>query len=56
MSSIDDFTNDLMNAIAESEIEIDCPTCGKKISFQISDIGSDIECPYCGQVIELESE
>lgn len=56
MSSIDNFADDLMNAITESEIDIDCPKCGKEITFTISDVGSSITCPYCNQIINLESE
>ncbi|MCM1315906.1 MAG: hypothetical protein NC205_00745 [Prevotella sp.] len=56
MSNIDNFAEDLMNAITESEIEIDCPNCEKEITFKISDVGSSITCPYCKQLINLESE
>ncbi|MDE6832788.1 MAG: hypothetical protein K2J39_00855 [Ruminococcus sp.] len=56
MSNIDDFVDDLMNIVTESEIATDCPNCEKKIYFKISDIGSSITCPYCKQLINLESE
>ncbi|MDE5619502.1 MAG: hypothetical protein K2I80_03120 [Ruminococcus sp.] len=56
MSNIDSFADNLINAITESEIDIDCPNCEKEITFTISDVGSSITCPYCNQIINLESE
>lgn len=53
---MNDFTEDLMNAITESEIDTECPNCGKDFSFTISEVGSAIVCPHCGAKIELESE
>lgn len=51
-----DFTEALMNAIAESEFELDCPTCGKEFTVSVSDVGSDVTCPHCGKIITLEAE
>ncbi len=56
MSDIDNFADDLLQAVTESEIDIECPNCGKDISFTISEVGSAIVCPHCGAEIELESE
>ena len=49
------FTEDLMDAIAESEFELDCPTCGKEFAVTVSEIGKSITCPHCGEIINLES-
>lgn len=56
MSNIDSFTDDILQAITESEIDTECPNCGKDISFKISEVGTTIVCPHCGVEIELESE
>ncbi len=56
MVSPDSFASDLMNAITESEIDCECPNCGKDITFSLSDVGSSVTCPHCGEEIALEAE
>lgn len=50
-----DFTNNLMNAIAESEFELECPTCNKEFTVSVSDIGKSVTCPNCNELINLEA-
>lgn len=52
---MDNFADDLVNAIAESEFDIDCPTCGKEFTVTVSDVGNSVACPNCGEIINLES-
>ena len=56
MTSPKSFSDDLMEAVTESEIEIECPICGKCVTFTLSDVGSSIKCPHCNEIIELEAE
>ena len=56
MTTPDSFTDDLMDIITDSELELECPNCGKDIIFTISDIGTSVKCPHCKEVIELEAE
>lgn len=56
MTTPESFADDIMNAITESEIDTECPNCGKNITFKISEIGSSIICPHCCEEIVLEAE
>ena len=56
MTTPDSFTDDLMNLISDSELELECPNCGKDIVFKLSDIGTSVNCPHCNEVINLEAK
>ena len=56
MTSSDSFSDVLMGAIADSEIEIECPICSKCVTFTLSDVGGSVKCPHCNEVIELEAK
>ena len=49
-----DFMKNLTKAVEETEFDIKCPSCGKKIKISISQLGKTIKCRYCGQRIKLE--
>ena len=56
MATPESFTDELLNAITDTEIECECPNCGKDITFTISDVGTSIKCPHCGEDVDLEAE
>ena len=51
-----DLHDDVMDAVLNTEFEIDCPTCGKEIAVSISKVGESIKCPHCGEIINFEPQ
>lgn len=56
MTAFENFTEDLMSSICNSEFDIDCPTCGKELTVTISNVGESVNCPHCGEIINLATE
>lgn len=48
---IDDFMNDLANL----EVEVECPDCGKPFDIPAASSGTTVTCPHCGCEIAIES-
>ena len=56
MAKFEEYDNDDMFSEDADILEMDCPLCGKVISFSLNDIGSMIICPHCKAEVELVSE
>ena len=49
-----DLSKEINDAILDSEIDLECPTCNKTFSVKLSQVGSTVKCPYCGEIITLK--